>query len=155
MEANRVFRHRRNCGRIIVLALFLTLWGSRSAEASNAGCRSDPLVVLSNGTTLDLSADIATALWDVRSVTYTLHIPAGLAVVAVVSTPSWPTTVEQFTVYADNGRGVYTSDTLVETRQEGVSVTANTALVSLFHVVVAAQSVGGQDRQHLAINVHD
>lgn len=109
-----------------ILALLLSVFPhSQPAYARLAVCRSDPLVLLSDGTVLDISADIGALLWDVKEVHYTLHIPAGLKVVVSVSTPNWPTTVERFTVYADNPPGTFTSTTTVFTREENTPVTAN------------------------------
>ncbi|HLJ69511.1 MAG TPA: hypothetical protein VKX16_19320, partial [Chloroflexota bacterium] len=46
--------------------------------AATAGCRTDPLVTLSNGTRLTLYEDIADSASDVTAVSYKLHIPVGL-----------------------------------------------------------------------------
>jgi len=122
---------------------------SPNAHAVTAGCRSDPVIILSNGTTLDVSADIAAPLWDVNGVTYTVHIPAGLRAIATVSTPSWPTTLERLVVIADNPSGLYTTETVVTTRQHQVAVTANTALVLLSSITLAAVSTPGYDGENL------
>jgi hypothetical protein len=111
----------------IALLGAIALFGGTNPQAANARlqCRSDPLVVLSDGTVLDISADIGAHVWDVKRVQYTLYIPAGLKVVKQVSTPNWPTTTERFTIYATNPVGKFRTDTLVRTREPNVPVVAN------------------------------
>lgn len=113
--------------RVTPLALLLVAWlaAVSPAHAIEIGCRSDPLIILSNGAIIDLSADIAAVPWEVEEVVYVLHAPVGTSVVAVIPTPSWPTTIERFYFYADNPPGQYTSTTTVYTEDEGVDVTAN------------------------------
>jgi len=129
-------------GLAFIMALVLSLFSqSQSAHARLAMCRSDPLVLLSDGTVLDISADVGALLWDVEEVHYTLHIPEGLHMVASVSTPNWPTTVERFDVFADNPPGVYTSTTTVYTREENTPVTANFLVNSTYRTL---DGVSGQ-----------
>lgn len=129
-------------GLAVIIALILSLFSqSQLAYARLAVCRSDPLVLLSDGTVLDISADIGALLWDVQEVHYILHIPEGLHVVASVSTPNWPTTVERFDVFADNPPGVYTSTTTVYTREENTPVTANFLVNSTYRTL---DGVSGQ-----------
>jgi len=61
------------------------LAASTTAHAALA-CRSDPLVVLSNGVTLDLSATIYDDVTDVQQVAYTLQAPQGVTVVRTITT---------------------------------------------------------------------
>jgi hypothetical protein len=129
-------------GLAFIIALTLTLFSqSQLAYARLAVCRSDPLVVLSDGTVLDISADIGALLWDVEEVHYDLHIPKGLSVVVSVSTPNWPTTVERFRVYADNPPGTFTSTTTVFTREENTPVTANFLVNTIYRTL---DGVSGQ-----------
>ncbi len=129
-------------GVAFVIALMLSLFSqSQLAHARLAMCRSDPLVLLSDGTVLDISADIGALLWDVEDVHYDLHIPKGLSVVVSVSTPNWPTTVEHFTVYADNPPGTFTSTTTVFTREENTPVTANFLVNTIYRTL---DGVSGQ-----------
>jgi hypothetical protein len=112
-------------------------------EAGWAGgfrCRSDPAVVLSNGTVLDISADVDAMLWDIQAVSYTVRIPAGLRVIAVVRTPNWPTTKETFNVVADQAPGVYDTVTTVRTPTR-TAVRANLVLVTLTSLL----NVGSKD----------
>ncbi len=56
------------------------------AHAAFGACRSDPIVVLSNGVVLDLSANIDTDQIDIKEIGYTLHGPKGVTVVRSIST---------------------------------------------------------------------
>jgi hypothetical protein len=128
-----------------VFSLLFVLLSAAPAQALRIGCRSDPIILLSNGVVIDMSADIGTALWKVDEVTYTLHAPEGVSVVATISTPSWPTTIERFHFYADNPPGQYTGTTVVKTRDTNIPVTAH----MLFGLQLRSRS--GYDRQELTI----
>ena len=90
---------------------------SYHAHAMSA-CRSDPIVVLSNGVVLDLSATIGidvSNIDEIAQISYTLHAPAGTTVAKVVSTDGDVNYKEQFTLDTDSPSGVYGVDTLVTT----------------------------------------
>lgn len=137
--------------RFIVTTLVVVLLvASQTAQSAFAGliqCRSDPLILLSDGTVVDVSASIDALLWDVEEVRYVVHIPAGLSVVAAVSTPNWPTTIERFVVYADKAPGQFSTTTTVFTRQNDTPVTA-TMIVNLI-----VKSKSGKSGQALPINI--
>lgn len=103
----------------IVLLLVVT----SVTHAAAIACRSDPLVLLSDGTILDLSASIDASLWDVTDVTYTIHVPVGVHAILAVSTPNWPTALERFSIVSDQPRGVFDTYTVVNT-STGAAVTA-------------------------------
>jgi hypothetical protein len=108
------------------LAGLLTAFSAVSTEASLLRCKSDPIVLLSDGTEVDLSADIDTLPWNVTNVDYTLRVPKGLNTLLVIRTPVWLTTVERFTITADQPTGRYDATAQVKTRTKGdVRVTAN------------------------------
>lgn len=132
---------------IMAVTIFITLPTPKTALAALINCRSDPVVLLSNGTLLDVSADIGTLLFNVEEVHYTLHIPSGLSVVLAISTPTWPTTVETFTVYADNPPGQFTTHTVVHTAHPNTAVTAN-LLVNLTY-----RTTSGVSGQNLTVNI--
>jgi hypothetical protein len=146
-----VLHDSRRPGRaLLLLALVLSLlpaWLGAPARAfaGNSGCRTDPVILLSNGALIDMSATIGTALYNVQQVTYTLHAPRGTRVLAVVRTPDWPTTVENFVFVADAAAGEYNTDTIVYTSENNVDVTATTTLG------LRGRSAAGQDRQHLQV----
>jgi len=100
-----------------------------TARASIGGCRSDPVVTLSNGVVLDLSAAIDDTADDVRGTTYTLHAPVGTEVVAVVGTDGALGLTERFVFQADQAASTYVTQTVVQTGQGGVAVSATTDVV--------------------------
>jgi hypothetical protein len=121
-----------------------------SARADLVGCRSDPVVVLSNGVTLDLSADIDDIVGDVQQVSYTLHIPAGTFPLAVIGTDGLMGLKESFAVSADGAPNTYATDTVVKTLAPGVGVVATTAAVA--RITIGKASATGQTPQHLQVS---
>jgi hypothetical protein len=141
---------------VIAVALLLMLaTGSVASPRAHAGfttCRSDPVVVLSNTATVDLQAAISDSTSDVRHVTYTLHVPAGLRVLAIVNTDGLIGLVETVNVYADDSRNTYDASTIVTTGQSAVPVTASAAVVSVLGVTLGAKSASGKSGQSLLIH---
>ena len=112
--------------RVAVAVLFAVLaLIPPSAYTAALRCRSDPVVVLSNGTLIDLSADVDAMLWDIASVNYTLHVPQGLRAILIVRTPNWPGTKETFRIIDDQPQKTFDSTTTVFTKRPGIGVTAN------------------------------
>jgi hypothetical protein len=134
----------------VVATILLAMLAAAPAGSSSLRCRSDPSILLSDGTVIDVSADIDAALWDVEKVSYTLHVPIGLRIVAVVRTPDWPTTVEQFELAADRLPGRFDAVTRVVTA-EPAAVTANQVVVRLLSAGVA--STEGKSGRNLATTV--
>lgn len=78
-------------------------------------CRTDPVVLLSDGTQLTITATIADTARDVRAVAYAVRVPAGTSL-ARLSFPSDGIKVrETVRVYADNRPASYGVVTMVET----------------------------------------
>lgn len=103
-----------------------------SAEAAVGGCRSDPIVILSDGTILDVSAEIGTAVSNVREIHYVVHGPRGVKLVSAISTPTLGFKgKETFTYYDDAAPKQYITETLVQTTYNQVSVTAHTTFVNV------------------------
>jgi len=102
-------------GALCLGAAPLTLAPTDHAHAA-LGCRSDPVVVLSNGVVLDLSATISTDVSTVAQIGYTLHAPAGTTIARVVSTDGDVTYKEQFTLRTDSAAGTYAMQVQVATR---------------------------------------
>src|SRR4029079_1830933 len=100
-----MFSLKHRATRLLALAclcaVLLTGLVQTAAFAKLLACRSDPVVLLSDGTVVDVSADIETLPFNVTEVHYTLHIPEGLSAVLIVHTPTWLTSTETFTIYAD------------------------------------------------------
>ncbi len=98
-------RHRR---RALLGAGALTAGllasGPLAAPRAHAalGCRSDPIVILSNGVVLDLSATLDTDISDVKEIHYKLHGPKGVWVVRAISTDGTVQYKEGFEFHDDS-----------------------------------------------------
>ncbi len=80
------------------------------AHAIIGGCGGDPIVVLSDGTTIDVNATTDADASAVRRIVYTLHAPAGTRVVSVTSLG----VRETLSFVADNAPGRYDTITRVD-----------------------------------------
>jgi len=109
----------------------------RAAHAM-AGVAADPLVTLSNGIVLDMSTTIydPAGLPDVQHVSYTLHLPKGVAVTRV-SYPDGTGSISGFTsdnktmtVLGLSFNNLYSSD-IVATTKTRVQVTAYFKIVTM------------------------
>jgi len=124
-----------------------------SALAYVGGCRTDPVVVLSNGAALDLSAGISDNLSDVRSVVYVVHAPVGIHETAVINTSGLMGLKETVQFSADDAVNTFDVSTTVSTGQSNVAVQANASVVSPLNLVVGlAKTVSGASNQ--AIHLH-
>jgi hypothetical protein len=121
-----------------------------SAQADLVGCRSDPIVLLSNGVALDLSAAIDDTIGDVQQVSYTLHIPTGTFALAVIGTDGLMGLKESFSISADGAPHTYATDTAVTTLAPGVGVVATTAAVAV--LTIGQASATGQTPQQLHVS---
>lgn len=133
MTAGTQRRSRVLClGAAALLAVAATTVAPRSASASLGACRSDPTAVLSNGAVIDLSATIGTDLSNVSSVVYVAHLPRGVYPLVTVNTDSLIGPKERFVFDSDNAAGTYDAYTTVNLVSGTASVSAWTAVVSLF-----------------------
>lgn len=114
-------------------------------------CRSDPVVILSNGSVLDLSAAISTLPTQVEEVHYELHVPAGLRMVAAIHTPAWLTSQETFAFYSDQVPHQYQVFTTVTTTVGGADVTADSVLVNALGIKLGHYAVSGKEGAWLAL----
>ena len=115
----------------LVAGLLIGPFTPRAAHAQWGYCESDPVVSLSDGAQVDMSADISTDLSNVQHVTYTLHVPAGDSVVSIVNTDGLMGIYESVQVIADEPAATYQSVTTVRVSGGQVPVTAKTAVTSL------------------------
>lgn len=135
---------------LVLLIAGMCAWPAYSAAIR---CRSDPAVILTDGTVIDLSADIDAALWDIKAINYTIHVPSKARVLAVIRTPNWPTTLESFTVVSDSADQRYDTSTVVVTRATGVAVQAN-LIVKTLRNLISMGSTSGLDRQPLRVVIN-
>jgi hypothetical protein len=98
--------------------------GSGHVFAGYVSCQTDPVVVLSNGKSVQLAATIYDDASDVESVAYSLHGPAGTSVVSVTYSGDLPASMESFTYTADAKAGQYPATTTVVTGASGIQVSA-------------------------------
>ena len=137
---------------ILVLVLSVALLALPGAAQASLLCRSDPTVLLSNGMALDLSAYISSYVWQVKAAHYELHVPSGVSLVAVIQTPTWLTSQETFSIYADQHPGDYTTITTVHTTLGNASVVAQTVLLAATDLALGSSSVSGLEGQSLALS---
>jgi hypothetical protein len=123
-----------------------------ATHAAIGGCRSDPIVTLSNGYAFDLHATVYTTYDDVQLVTYTLHAPVGTWVTSEVDT-SLLGGKETFLFRADNPPNTYTAATKVDTLTPQIPVVAATDLVNATGTALSTDRVSGQSQQMLWMNV--
>lgn len=116
---------------LAIIGLTAALAGGAFAGTAHAAvgiCRSDPVVVLSNLKTLDLSATIQDRSSDLNSVSYTLHLPAGVKPLLVVPTDGLVGQVEHFSYVNDQAANKYSDTTYAST---GTTVTVTAAALNL------------------------
>ena len=142
----------RRGGALLCAALLAGTVLVPSARADLVACRSDPVVILSNGVTVDLTATINDTAADVQQVAYTLHAPMGTSIVSVLYTSGVLGPKEVLRFVADSTAGVYRSLTHVRTGSHGVAVAAQTIAVPLGGLP-ARGAATGQDHQALWVQV--
>jgi hypothetical protein len=121
------------CGIILEYRLFVALgsllfgllWsilGAESAAAIVVSCRADPIVWLSNGTKVTMTASIAADASQVNLITYTVHAPRGLAAAKVVYTGGALQNKERVVTLFDRASG-YQIEMVVNLRSTAASTT--------------------------------
>src|SRR5262245_35863040 len=73
---------------VLVSGLVVAVTIASPAQAALDGCRADPVIYLSDGTALDVTADISTSAANITGIAYTLHVPKGLRAILYVATPT-------------------------------------------------------------------
>lgn len=109
-----------------LLASTLGVGAPHPAHAAMA-CRADPIIILSDGIVLDVSATIADDASDVKQITYVLHVPDGATVIRAISTDGVVGYKEKFQVQSDSAPGAYATEVQVKTGAKNVAVTATIA----------------------------
>lgn len=138
---------------LFAISLLAVPFFSQTASAQLTGCRSDPLAKFSNGKQTALQAQIFDMSTDVNSVSYTLHIPTGVAMTKLTYTGGAFAGKETVTVYADNPSNTYTAITTVMTQKSSISVTDSTTLKSSSGSTIATKSVTGLAGQSITQQV--
>ena len=132
-----MYRRRSFIKHLVTLVGFLLIGLVMSeplapiSKAAAAGCRSDPVVVLSDGTILDISAAIDTDVSNVREIHYAVHGPRDVKVISISIPTLGFTGKETFTYYDDAAPKQYITETLVQTTYNQVNVTAHTTFANV------------------------
>ncbi len=135
------------------LLLALLAGGTQTAQARLQACRTDPIVFLSDGTKIVITADIYTSESDLRDITYTLHGPHGTKVTKIVYMGKGFHFNETVIYHDDNTDGQYQTDTLVATYSAAVDVTVNSRLtVKSWSDYFDSVSMQGKSNDHVVIN---
>lgn len=116
---------------LVLAALCLASLLPKTAQAAIVGCRADPVVVLSDGTIIDVTVDIGTNVENVTHIHYRIHGPKQAWLIKSISTPTIGFTGrETFEYINDAPQGRYITEAIVQTRTNNVSVTAYTTFAS-------------------------
>ena len=132
----------------MLLAAFVAIAYASPADAAFMSCRADPIVFLSDGTKITITAQVATNASNVQQVQYTLHVPLGNSVDRIIFTAGGLGKKESVTVYADSAPGTYVSDTVVTTKGDSVQVQAKTTLGGRVLGVAT-----GYSKEHLIVSL--
>lgn len=115
---------------ILFITMVMVTLPTMQASAALHKCRTDPIFYLSNGEVLKVVLEIGTDKAGVRDVHYILHLPAGVRVLRVVYTAGGIGESETYLVEQDSPRGIYTTETIVNTYENGIPVTVLSSLRS-------------------------
>ncbi|HEV3309721.1 MAG TPA: hypothetical protein VG815_04305 [Chloroflexota bacterium] len=118
-----------------------------SAQAAVGVCRSDPVVVLTNLRTMDISATVADSQSDLKSVSYTIHLPVGVRALLVVPTDGLVGQVEHFNSVSDQPANTYTVTTYAATGKT-VPVTA-----AVLGVLSRSGSASGTSNENVTVHL--
>lgn len=134
---------------IIFVTVLITALPTQQASAALRSCRTDPIFLLSNGDSLNVSVNISADATNVRNLIYTIHVPAGVTVKKVTYTAGGMGTKEAYKVVQDSVANTYMTETVVTTQNTGsVQVTATTILNKMY-----SASTSGYNGQILVVTV--
>jgi hypothetical protein len=139
-------------GTALLATLSLSPFFTGKASADFALCRTDPVVLLSNGVVVDLTASISDSAADVSQIVYTVHVPQGVSVARIYETGPLAG-VETENVVADRASGTYDSTTTVTTASGATVPVTVTTLVAGPNLAagLAFGSTTGTSSQTLAV----
>jgi hypothetical protein len=138
-------------------AFLFAILRAPAANAALAGCRADPVFLLSDGTVLDVQVSIETSVRNVNVIQYIVHGPRGVKLLAAISTPTIGFQGLERVVYvADQAANTYVTDTLVQVDGSNVeassyTIFAGNRLLSALQLSLTAQYhvIEGYAGQHL------
>jgi hypothetical protein len=115
----------------LVLLIVPCLAGVLSVTPASAGldlCRTDPILVLSNGAQIHLKAVIADGAADVQGVQYVVQLPPGVTIIRTTYNGSALRGKESVATGAQAGSGSATVETLVTTGASNVPVAVSASV---------------------------
>ena len=139
-------------GAGLLAAGLLVTSSAAPAHAALARCGSDPIVYLSNGMKVDLTATLATDRANVKQIAYQLHVPAGARATRVVYTTGELGRKEVVTV-VDDAAGPYVTDSIAETYSAAVPVGVTMSVLDQSSGAKGEDSAAGQTPQTLITQV--
>lgn len=139
-------------GAGLLTAVLLAGASGAPAHAALVRCSSDPIVYLSNGMKVDLTATLATNRQNVERITYVLHVPAGAQVTKVVYTAGELGHKEAVTVL-DDATGAYTADSDAEIYASSAAVDVEMAVLDQSGGAKGQDRAAGQSSQTLVTQV--
>jgi hypothetical protein len=139
-------------GLIVLIGMVVSAGGALPAQASHSACRTDPIVILSDGHRLNLTAVVNIDSSGVQQVNYTLHIPSGVGLTRIIYTQGVPGLRESFAYSADQAARHYGTTTTIRT--PGGTYTAGATLqIALAGAIVGTASVTGTSNTNLTLRV--
>jgi hypothetical protein len=146
--------------RVLLLAalLFATLLAgpltSRAALAKLSVCRTDPVIMLSNGRTVAMVATFTTDPSLLTHITYTVVAPAGVTILRVTYSVAPFTSKEKVVLSATNLLKTYTLSTMAQTNSSPFSLVAadtlsNTSTKATISTGSASGMSGATESIHL------
>jgi hypothetical protein len=137
---------------LTLVSLLALAAGPGAAFAGLGGCRTDPIILLSNGRALQLPAQIDTNINNVQSVIYTVHAPIGTFPVLILYTDNPLRNVERVVFRADSLPGRYSSETIVDTTGSNTAVVATGLLVDALGRPLTSRRTAGREDQQLRLS---
>lgn len=141
MQRNNLRGFLVTLGALALIIFALTFFTAGGVSAALDACRGDPILHLSNGSTLTVTVDIATGAKDVLNVDYVITIPKG---VSVVSTEKVNDKFAETVTILTGQASVYKASV---TAQTGTSDVAVTATMDLDGATTSASGVSGEALQ--------
>jgi hypothetical protein len=114
----------------LLLVLVMTMLSSHPTSAAIRTCRTDPVVLLSNGEIIRTDATIGTDIANVQEVKYTIHLPVGVKVIRVIHTSGRISNREVVEFVHDLPPFQYTTITTIKTTTPNVLAVAHTRVLS-------------------------
>lgn len=113
---------------LILVGLGIAIYPGLSTQMEARQCSAAPVVILTDGSAVMLSATIGTEAIYVQNIYYTLHVPRGKVLQEVKNTAGVLGGHETVTLIADNDPGKYSSSTLVSVLAAQVPVTTTISI---------------------------